>query len=81
MEYDNNHFIIASRAYSLQSPTCTRVNNLVNICAFNTRGIPVLIIRVARGKPYLRVWHFQVRMYLHIFASSHITHLLWDGIV
>ena len=26
-----NHFIIASRAYSQQSPTCTRVNNLVYI--------------------------------------------------
>ena len=25
------HFIIASRAYSQQSPTCTRVNNLVYI--------------------------------------------------
>ena len=24
----NNNFIIASRAYFLQSPTCTRVNNL-----------------------------------------------------
>ena len=55
MEYDNNHFIIASRVYSLQSPTCTRVNNLVNTCAFNTYGIPVLFIRVARGKPYLWV--------------------------
>jgi hypothetical protein len=28
-KYDNNNIIIASRAYSLQSPTCTRVNNLV----------------------------------------------------
>ena len=27
-KYNNNHFIIASRAYFLQSPTCTRVNNL-----------------------------------------------------
>ena len=27
----NNNFIIASRAYFLQSPTCTRVNNLVHI--------------------------------------------------
>jgi len=31
MEYDNNHIIIASRAYSLQSPTCTRGNNLCYI--------------------------------------------------
>jgi hypothetical protein len=28
-KYDNNDIIIASRAYFLQSPTCTRVNNLV----------------------------------------------------
>jgi hypothetical protein len=28
-KYDNNNIIIASRAYFLQSPTCTRVNNLV----------------------------------------------------
>jgi hypothetical protein len=50
-KYDNNNIIIASRAYFLQSPTCTRVNT----CAFNTYAIPVLFIRVARGKPYLRV--------------------------
>jgi hypothetical protein len=54
-KYDNNNIIIASRAYFLQSPTCTRVNNLVNTCAFNTYGILVLYIRVTRGKPYLRV--------------------------
>jgi hypothetical protein len=29
-KYDNNNIIIASRAYFLQSPTCTTVNNLVN---------------------------------------------------
>jgi hypothetical protein len=28
-KYDNNNIIIASRAYFLQSSTCTRVNNLV----------------------------------------------------
>jgi hypothetical protein len=67
-KYDNNNIIIASRAYFLQSPTCTRVNNLVNTCAFNTYGLPVLFTRVACGKPYLRVWHFQVRLYLHIFC-------------
>jgi hypothetical protein len=47
MEYDNNHFIIASRAYSLQSPTCTRVNNLVGTCVYNTYGFHVLSVRVA----------------------------------
>jgi hypothetical protein len=54
-KYDNNNIIIASRAYFLQSPTCTRVNNLVIAFAFNTYGIPVLFIRVARGKSYPRV--------------------------
>jgi hypothetical protein len=54
-KYDNNNIIIASRAYFLQSPTYTGVNNLVNTYTFNTYGIPVLLIRVARGKPYLRV--------------------------
>jgi hypothetical protein len=54
-KYDNNNIIIASRAYFLQSPTCTRVNNLVNTYAFNTYGTPVLLISVARGEPYLRV--------------------------
>ena len=34
-------FIIASRAYLLQTPTCTRVNNLVNANALYTYGIPV----------------------------------------
>jgi hypothetical protein len=54
-KYDNNNIIIASRAYFLQSPTCTRVNNLVHNCAFNTYGILVFFIRVARGKPYQQV--------------------------
>ena len=30
-KYNHNHFIIASGAYFQQSPTCTRVNNLVHI--------------------------------------------------
>jgi hypothetical protein len=51
-KYDNKNIIIASRAYFVQSPTCTRVNNLVNTCAYNTYGIPVLFIRVARGKTF-----------------------------
>ena len=32
LRYNNNYFIIASRAYLQQSPTCSRVNNLVYIC-------------------------------------------------
>ena len=35
-KYNNNHFIIASRAYFQQSPTCTRVNNLVHITMWLT---------------------------------------------
>ena len=35
-KYNNNLFIIASRAYFLQSPTCTRVNNLVHITMWLT---------------------------------------------
>jgi hypothetical protein len=66
-KYDNNnniiasrayflhHFIIASRAYSLQSPTCTRVNNLVDTYICNTYGIHVLSIRVACGKADLQI--------------------------
>jgi hypothetical protein len=54
-KYDNKNIIIAPRAYFLQFPTCTRVNNLVFACAFNTYGIPVLFIYVAHGKPYLWV--------------------------
>jgi hypothetical protein len=49
MEYDNNHFIIASRAYSLHSPTCIRVNNLVDTYVYNTYRIHVLSIHVACG--------------------------------
>ena len=44
-----NHFIIASRAYSQQSPTCTRVNNLVYIFSIRhpwslTHEVSVLIM-------------------------------------
>ena len=35
-KYNNNLFIIASRAYFQQSPTCTRVNNLVHIAMWLT---------------------------------------------
>jgi hypothetical protein len=48
MEYDN-YFIITPRAYSLQSLTCTRVNNLVDTCVCNTYDIHVLSVRVACG--------------------------------
>ena len=41
-KYNNNHFIIASRAYFQQSPPCTRVNNLVHITMWLT-----LIVHIA----------------------------------
>jgi hypothetical protein len=74
MEYDNNHFIIASQAYSLQSLTRTRVNNLVYTCIYKTYGIHVLSVRVACCKPDLQIWHFQFCVYLHVFTSLRITH-------
>jgi hypothetical protein len=55
MEYDNNQFIIASQAYFLQSPTCTRINNLVDTCVYRIYGIHVLSIRVACGKPDFQI--------------------------
>jgi hypothetical protein len=79
MEFDNNHFIIASRAYSLKSPTCTRVNFLVDTCVYNTYDIHVLSIRVSCGKPDLQIWHFNsvcICMSLRIYASLI---LKWDS--
>ena len=35
-KYNNNHFIISSRAYFQHSPTCTRVNNLIHIAMWLT---------------------------------------------
>ena len=41
----NNYLIIASRAYFLQSPTCTRVYNLVHIVMlFNTNSSHLYVI-------------------------------------
>jgi hypothetical protein len=40
-KYDNNNIIIASIAYFLQSPTCTRINNLVILA-------PLTLIRLKR---------------------------------
>jgi hypothetical protein len=74
MEYGNNHFIIASQTYSLQSSTCTRVNNIVDTSVCNTYGLHVLSIRVACGKPDLQIWHIQFCVYLYVFASLRITH-------
>ena len=60
-----NHFIIASRAYSQQSPACTRVNNLVYIFSIqtlmvsNTHGVSVLIM-FAHGRGFVRVLYYAV---------------------
>ena len=59
----NNNFIIASRAYFLQSPTCTRVNSLVHIAMwFNTNihicmwSVPIVhIIMWSTPKGFTRV--------------------------
>ena len=39
----NNTIIIASRAYFQQTPTCTRVNNLVCITSFTPMAISVFV--------------------------------------
>ena len=39
----NNNFIIASRAYFLQSPTCTRVNNLDHITMWLTSIVHIIM--------------------------------------
>ena len=72
-----NNFIIASRAYFQQSPTCTRVNNLVNICSNLT---PMAFWRwscFARGRGLSKDLTLQVYLYLHLCASLI---LQWVGI-
>src|SRR3954470_22085374 len=69
--YNNNIFIIASRAYFQQSPTCTRVNNLVYIWQqSNTHGTKVLIMFCSWNRFNQRVCDIQIRMY---FANLHIS--------
>jgi hypothetical protein len=50
-KYDNNN-IIASREYFLQSPTCTRVNNLVILAPLTPMAFRCYSYAFARGKPY-----------------------------
>ena len=54
-----NHFIIASWAYSQQSPTCTRVNNLVYIFSIQHPWSLVLIM-FARGRGSVRALYYTV---------------------
>ena len=71
MKYDNNNFIIASRAYFQQSPTCTRVNNLVYIWyKSNTHGLLVLIMFCSWKSLSQRVRYIQIRMY---FINLYVT--------
>ena len=61
-----NHFIIASRAYSQQSPTCTRVNNLVIFFSIQhswslTHEVSVLIM-FACGRGSVRALYYTVLM-------------------
>ena len=62
-KYNNNLFIIASRAYFQQSPTCTRVNNLVHITMWLTLNEfwfdHVMLVREVISQ---RVWTFQNRV-------------------
>src|SRR6266536_1843415 len=74
----NTNFIIASRAYFLQSPTCTRVNNL-DYNDSNTHGVLVLIMFCSWKRLSQRVCDIQIRMY---FANLYVPfrHLMSDGI-
>src|SRR3989337_2562389 len=67
----NNNFIIASRAYFLQSPTCTRVNNLdLHSNESNTHGVLVLIMFCSWKRLSQRVCHIQIRVYFANFYVS-----------
>jgi hypothetical protein len=80
-KYDNNNIIIASRAYFLQSPTCTRVNNLVILVpltsmAFWCYSYALHMVNFIYGFDTFRSVCICIS-----FASARITHLLCDGIV
>jgi hypothetical protein len=75
-KYDNNNIIIASRAYFLQSPTCTRVNNLVILAhltpmAFRCYSYALHIVNLIYGSDTLGPFVF-----VYSFASARITHLV-----
>jgi hypothetical protein len=80
-KYYNNNIIIASRAYFLQSPTCTRVSNLVILApstpmAFRCYSYALLVVNLINGSDTFRSVCICIS-----FASARITHLVWDGIV
>ena len=81
-DINNNHFIIASRAYLLQSPTCTRVNNLVYICKDITPWPSGALSCFAHGRGFSqRIWHAQKRMYfvIHLRLNASLISK-WVGI-
>src|SRR3989337_1244169 len=79
-KYNNNHFIIASRAYFQQSPTCTRVNNLVlHGNESNTHRVLVLIMFCSWKRFSQRICNIQIRMYFtHIYVS--ILNVMTNGV-
>src|SRR4051812_9682998 len=69
--YNNNIFIIASRALFQQSPTCTRVNNLVYIWQqSHTHGSEVLIMFYTWKRFSQWICDIQICMY---FANLQIS--------
>src|SRR3954465_6048538 len=63
--YNNNIFIIASVKKFQQSPTCTRVNNLVYIWQqSNTHGTKVLIMFCSWKRFSQWICDIQIRMYV-----------------
>ncbi len=73
--YYNNHFIIASWAYLQQSPTCTRVNNLVYICKDITPW-PSGAYHVCSWERFqsTNLTRSETYVFCNSFASPRITH-------
>ena len=69
-KYNNNHFIIASRAYFQQSPTCTRVNNLVHITMWLTPKVHIAMWLIP--KEFTRVNNL-VHITMWLTLTGHIT--------
>src|SRR4051812_35204303 len=69
--YNNNIFIIASRALFQQSPTCTRVNNLVYIWQqSHTHGTKVMIMFCTWKRFSQWICDIQIYMYFAILQIS-----------
>jgi hypothetical protein len=75
-KYDNNNIIIASRTYFLQSPTCTRDDNLVMLApstpmAFRCYSYTLHVVNLIYGSDTFRFVCICI-----YFASARITHLV-----